>query len=272
MQFCEQCNKPNPDTTNRFCSIRCRNTYNSRSRKPKGRITKKTCPICGKSAYRIGEYCSRHMPKLWTKDRDEYLRVHYPHKGPEQIAKELGLTYEQILSRTSILKITLTKEMSHKIIHSKASEYMSNNNPMKKDSVKQQRKEFYNANPEKKERMVTKLFEGHRKLEKSKPSKLELRLFAYLAKLGVVYESHYLVKPRFIVDVRIDNLIIQADGDYWHGHPRFEPLTDRQKAQQKRDKAQDKYLTSCGYIVERIWEQDMSYECVIQVLKKHRII
>jgi len=53
-------------------------------------------------------------------------------------------------------------------------------------------------------------------------------------------------------------IVIQFDGDYWHGNPRKYPvLTERQKKQVKRDRAQDAYLISCGYRVIRIWESDL---------------
>src|SRR3990172_1489799 len=132
---------------------------------------------------------------------------------------------------------------------------MTENNPIKNEEVVKKVRDYRKAHPEVHERIMIKLLEGHQRIQKDKPTKLEQKLFAVLDSLQVPYEQFYLIKPKFIVDVKIDNLIIQADGDYWHGHPRFEPLTERQAAQQKRDKAQDAYLQKCGYTVIRIWEK-----------------
>lgn len=95
-------------------------------------------------------------------------------------------------------------------------------------------------------------------IDRKRPSGLERRLHGILDGLGVAYDIGVVMKPHFVVDVRIGSLIIEADGDYWHGHPRLAPLTERQLAQQKRDRARDAYLTACGYKVVRIWESDMS--------------
>jgi very-short-patch-repair endonuclease len=84
--------------------------------------------------------------------------------------------------------------------------------------------------------------------------------------LGLDYEHQAIIKDKFVVDFRLGNIILQCDGDYWHGHKRFEPLTERQLKQQKRDAAQDKYLQACGYTVIRVWECDMSLETLQRLL------
>lgn len=140
---------------------------------------------------------------------------------------------------------------------------------MKNKEVVEKVNSYYKNHPEVRERTMTKMFEGHRRIQKNKPTKLEKKLFGILDNLNVPYEPFYLIKPKFIVDVKIDNLIIQADGDYWHGHPRLEPFTERQMAQQKRDKAQDIYLHKCGYTVIRIWESELTFEKIVSVLKQH---
>jgi very-short-patch-repair endonuclease len=140
---------------------------------------------------------------------------------------------------------------------------------MFRDEVKDKVKAYWNSHPQEKEEHKRKFMEGHSRLRKDKPTKLEDKLCKILSDLHLEFEPQAIIKDKFIVDIRIGKIIIQADGDYWHGHPRFEPLTDRQKAQQKRDKAQDKYLVACGYTVIRIWESDMSHHLVESLLNRY---
>lgn len=109
------------------------------------------------------------------------------------------------------------------------------------------------------------------RLHRDRPSGYELRIRAILDDLEVTYEASFLIKRKFIVDIKIGNLIIEADGDYWHGHPRFEPLTERQIKQQQRDAARNAYLLKCGYDLERIWESDFSLEYLKILLQRYHI-
>ena len=98
------------------------------------------------------------------------------------------------------------------------------------------------------------------------PSGLDIQLYEHLRDLQVNYVPQ---KPigHYIVDALImPNIVIEADGDYWHGHERFKPLNAHQKHRQSHDKAKNTYLTNHGYIVIRIWESDMSLERVHQEL------
>ncbi len=55
-------------------------------------------------------------------------------------------------------------------------------------------------------------------------------------------------------------LVIQADGDYWHAHPDSFPtekLTKQQRDRRRLDKACDSYFTNRGYGVLRFWERDI---------------
>jgi len=94
------------------------------------------------------------------------------------------------------------------------------------------------------------------KLHGTKP---ELKCKEILENLSVDFEYQYPVLPKFIVDfLCYANIVIQVDGEYWHGHPRFEPLSPMQISQKKRDVSQDKYLAVHGYKVFRVWENELS--------------
>jgi len=50
-------------------------------------------------------------------------------------------------------------------------------------------------------------------------------------------------------------LIINCDGDYWHGNPElFNELDTIQKKVRKRDSRQNKLLNEKGWLILRFWE------------------
>lgn len=268
-------------STFEFCSPRCRN---------KGRaLLPIPCPICGKpfkplrvTTGKRKRHCSskcagmsrlgkRGHRTITEKQRETVIHL-YPTTPASELTALLGMSVEAIQNLAYRLGVKHIPATFQEIAHGANSERMRQHNPMKQSEAVQKIKLWRDKNPDKVNEIYEALQRGHQRLEKHKPTKLELRLCQYLDDFGIEYEHAALIKDKFVVDVRIGNLIIQADGDYWHGHPRFEPLTERQIKQQKRDRAQDKYLTTCGYTVARIWESDMSKESVKAVLRRHGLL
>ena len=98
-------------------------------------------------------------------------------------------------------------------------------------------------------------------------SKLETTGYALLDELGIEYLRQHLLADKFCVDAFVPNaaLIIQFDGDYWHGHPEYFPAPDaRQLRRMRLDLSQNAYLSKCGYNILRVWESTMhkNRECV----------
>jgi G:T-mismatch repair DNA endonuclease (very short patch repair protein) len=217
-----------------------------------------------------------HNPKQiyshWTEDEIKYLEKNYSEMGANDISKHINKTHIQVRNKANTLHLVLNKKAAHRIVHSKAKEYMLAHNPMKNQESVNKVKEWRKNNPDKVLFMVENITKGQQKFQKINPSSLEIKARKMLDELKVNYEPSFLIKPKFVVDIRIENIIIQLDGDYWHGHPRFVNLTERQKKQQMRDKAQDKCLTSLGYKVIRIWESDLSSEKLISVLDENDIV
>lgn len=221
-----------------------------------------TC-TCGKPKDFSSKQCTAcHHSNPWSESEDNLIRAMYPSKGAAILVPLMPTrTYNQIRDRAYKLGVVLSKKMYRKIVHDKAAEFMRQDNPSQRPGAKERLKKQAKAlsqNPE----IALKMLKGSQKRQQGTPSKLEIKLFSILEHLRVKYQSHVIVKPKFIVDVLIGNVIIQADGDWWHGHPRFYPLMARQHKQQLRDRAQDAYLSKCGYIVIRIWESDMSLDYV----------
>lgn len=80
--------------------------------------------------------------------------------------------------------------------------------------------------------------------------------YAILDDLGWKYEPQSPV-GRYVVDALVPalNLVVQFDGDYWHGNPdRFPVPSLRQKKQLQVDERADQAAKNAGYRVVRIWE------------------
>jgi len=79
-----------------------------------------------------------------------------------------------------------------------------------------------------------------------------------------------MIANKFTVDAYLPDLklIIQFDGDYWHGNPSYyDKLNALQIKNQLRDKSMDNYLIKCGFKIMRFWEHDIKsndkiFECI----------
>jgi len=97
-----------------------------------------------------------------------------------------------------------------------------------------------------------------------KDSSIEIKIQNFLKLLGINFLAHYHIseiKRAYQCDIFISpNIIIECDGDYWHGNtnnPKFKILNDSQIKQRKKDLIRDIELRERGYIVIRLWERDI---------------
>ncbi len=100
---------------------------------------------------------------------------------------------------------------------------------------------------------------GNLKQQNSKaPTSLETKGAAILDSIGVGYEVQKLICNKFVVDAYIPdcNLVIQWDGDYWHGYNGVKDA--RQKKRKALDISQDAYMKKAGYVVKRYWEHEVN--------------
>lgn len=284
--ICEYCGKPfkkRMPPTQEFCGPTCRN---------KARILREIpCPICGTMFRpRIVSYNTNGNPirkqtcsgKCGSKLHGKMLREkgHWNAIPQEEVNRicELYLTHtvsevadivrRSIISTTGIITTycpNLCETEARRRQVEGARKWMLENNPRDEVALRKWRE----THPAEIRRIATL---ASRSNQRKHPSGLERKLYGILDSLDVSYERQVVIKDNFIVDVQIGNLILEADGDYWHGHPRFNPFTDRQKAQQRRDKARNAYLTACGYVMERIWGSDIKLETIKAILKEHSVL
>lgn len=280
--ICEFCGKyfyKIPYHEYRFCSRTCSNKVPTAHPKPKKskflRARYRPCSKCGeyinerKKDTIMCMKCFREKQQIESNPPEliEFIKQNFTNNGGKWISEHTGYSVG-IVRRIAYRIGLIVSQKGKRQQYEAAKKRMTQNNPMFKQETRAKVAKYWENHPEERALVLEKLMEGHQRIQKSKPNKLELKLFGYLDQLGLEYEPYHLIKPKFIVDALVgDNIIVQADGDYWHGHPRFSKLTERQIAQQKRDKAQDAYLTKCGYKVIRIWENDMSIDVVRNRLK-----
>jgi len=71
-------------------------------------------------------------------------------------------------------------------------------------------------------------------------------------------EKEYIKKKKSLVIVK-PNIILFADGDYWHCNPKFhsEPKTKPQEKNLARDEKANNKLIKEGYVIKRFWEYDL---------------
>jgi len=107
------------------------------------------------------------------------------------------------------------------------------------------------GNPASPERWKELQMKGLLKQQNSKePTSIEKKVYNELKTRGLLFETQKLINGKFIVDAYIPslNLIIEADGDYWHSLDRVV----------KKDKAENAYLTKCGYNLLRLSEHEIN--------------
>ena len=97
-----------------------------------------------------------------------------------------------------------------------------------------------------------------------KDSKPEKKVQSFLKQIGIKFLTHkYIgIEHAYQCDIFIPsmNLVIEIDGDYWHGNPKLysnKDLTERIIKGRKIDYVRTKELKKKGFKVLRLWESDI---------------
>ncbi len=100
-------------------------------------------------------------------------------------------------------------------------------------------------------------------MDKKGLNKLEKCGNEILDDISVNYQYQALIENKFLVDVLIPEykIVIQWDGDYWHGYNKdINTVNDRVRKRMLLDKSQDAYMKECGYHILRFWEHEVYKE------------
>jgi very-short-patch-repair endonuclease len=109
-------------------------------------------------------------------------------------------------------------------------------------------------------------------IQNKKPTKIEIKLDEFLSGEGINFESNHPIK-NFRVDFYLNdyNLVIECDGDYWHGNPKFYNPKELGAIQLKnfdRDKRKEEMLKLKNIDFIRFWEYDIknNFNTVKQII------
>lgn len=118
------------------------------------------------------------------------------------------------------------------------------------DEAREKLRQAYFKNPRSLEKLKEYSLKGAQVLSLRKETSIEKKVYEELKKRGILFERQKLINGKFLVDAYIPslNLIIECDGDYWHGLERVK----------KKDKAENAYLTKCGYKLLRLSEAEIN--------------
>lgn len=129
------------------------------------------------------------------------------------------------------------------------------------------------SKPKKSIKIIQKLKRAHPKYGTSKLEEDFAREF--LDKLGVKYVYQFEAKDigRYFDFMLENGLIIEVDGDFWHGNPdkyEKEDLRNHQIRAQRIDEYKTKWALMHGFPILRIWESDIrkNPKKVMQILKE----
>jgi very-short-patch-repair endonuclease len=112
-------------------------------------------------------------------------------------------------------------------------------------------KKWAKSNPEK----MKAVHQAHLQMMSQTPKKftdIEIQMAELLRGLNICFVTQQVIKKNFIVDFYLPEyaLVIEADGDYWHGKPE----------QNKKDRSKDAYLKAIGLNVVRFWGSEIKKE------------
>ncbi|KKK55139.1 hypothetical protein LCGC14_3077600, partial [marine sediment metagenome] len=136
----------------------------------------KTCPSCGHHGQRKDVLCSScggkpRKPRNpeWSNKDIAYLKLHYPNQGAAIVSKALSKSHNQVRDKASKLGLRLTKAATHRVIHSKAREYMLKNNPMKRPEVVEKVRQWRRNNPAAVQKMTDAIVRGNQRWQMGNP-------------------------------------------------------------------------------------------------------
>lgn len=91
------------------------------------------------------------------------------------------------------------------------------------------------------------------------PTGPEIRLGEILIEMDIYHFSQKIIKDKiFDYFVPKANLLIEVDGDYWHGFGKeYSELNEIQKRSKRNDKDKDIIAKGLGYEILRFWEHDI---------------
>jgi very-short-patch-repair endonuclease len=236
----------------KFCSPYCRGKYNHEHGVYTGTIShrlKRNCLTCGKefefaqgrakTAHYCSTKCSNGRPRI-IKEKVKRQLVRVLGKVP-MICQKCGKTFQ--IHR---YRLPTAKFCSFSCIHKGDRPRLGKKcTPEQIERIRMGVKKL-NRGSEYYRKMGLR---GAKKLYLRQPTSIEIILYETLKNRGLLFETQKIINGKFCVDAYIPslNLIVEADGKYWHSLPKIVG----------KDKAENAYLTKCGYNLLRLTESEI---------------
>lgn len=117
----------------------------------------------------------------------------------------------------------------------------------------------YHADISKEEYKRRMLIALNKQQNMKEPTSIEKKVYKELKERGFLFETQKLINGKFLVDAYIPslNMVIEVDGSYWHSMDRVV----------KKDKAENAYLTKCGFNLIRLSEEDVKNNNFIERIR-----
>ena len=95
---------------------------------------------------------------------------------------------------------------------------------------------------------------------------IEKQVESFLLENGINFQYNFIIPKVGQYDFKVDNILIEVNGTYWHADPRVygtnkRPLNDRQQYKIDRDTQKKAQAKELGFTVVYIWEEDIKKNC-----------
>lgn len=269
------------------CSPQCKSKYLSQKNDglAKGTTVLKSCAVC-KKEFRVWKSqlekypCTCCSVKCLTEyrisciDEKEMVRLYKTGQSIYQVGEHFGVAGSTIQHR--LIKLGITRRShSENSRGAKNCMYGKTHTPEAIQKIKDANEKYFSI-PENREKHA---ILTAKQIAKGKTGKknnsLELALKSILTENFNFDFVHQYRIDRYVFDFYIPsaNLLIEADGTFWHSDPRFYPDLEKLSFTQKKNKINDEKKTSHailkGYNLLRVWEEDVinSKDLVITQIK-----
>ena len=94
----------------------------------------------------------------------------------------------------------------------------------------------------------------------------ELEFEKLLNELGIEYRTQEIVGGKiFDFYIPSENLLVEIDGDYWHGNPKvYKKPNKMQNTNRRNDRKKTLIAEQGGYKISRVWESDLKENYGVQ--------
>jgi len=220
------------------------------------------------------EVCKENIVyKYKTCSKECRSKLEHGHKGKSKPEGFMSEEHKQKISNSHIGKIVSNKTRE-KISNSSRGKTRNKNrvSPMlgksqsenQKQKVKETLNNFYNNGGEPWTKDNKHTPETIEKIFSKKPmNKLEKYVSSILDENNINYTFQFFLKTKegtcksYDFKIKNTNILIEIDGDYWHGGPSLEKHFYKLEETKQNDVLKDKLALENGFTLIRIWESDI---------------